>query len=142
MSAEFIHQFLPGRLPVTVLLLHGTGGDENDLVPVGRALAPGAAILSPRGRVLEMGAPRFFKRIAAGVFDETEVRQRAAELAEWIGWAVEKYGIDASRLYAMGYSNGANIAAAMMLLHPGVIAGGVLLRPMVVIRPEPLPDLQ
>ena len=137
MAVEFVHKFLPGRLPATVLVLHGTGGDENDLVPVGRALAPGAAILSPRGKVLENGAPRFFSRIAPGVFDPKEVTLRAGELAEWIN----NYPVDRSQLYALGYSNGANIAAALMLLHPGTIAGAVLLRPMVVIRPETLPDL-
>jgi predicted esterase len=141
MSGEFIHQFVPGKLPFTVLLLHGTGGDENDLLPVGRGLAPGAALLSPRGKVEEHGALRFFARSAPGVFDENEIRQRAAELAEWIGLAVKQYSLDAARLYALGYSNGANIAMAVMLLHPGVIAGGALLRPMKVIEPEPLPDL-
>jgi phospholipase/carboxylesterase len=135
MPAEFVHKFLPGRLPVTVLALHGTGGDENDLIPVARALAPGAAILSPRGKALENGAPRFFSRIAPGVFDAKEIAQRAGELAQWIS----KFK---APVYALGYSNGANIAAAIMLLHPGVIAGAVLLRPMVVIRPETLPDLK
>ena len=138
MPVEFVHKFLPGRLPITILLLHGTGGDENDLIPVGRALAPGAAILSPRGKVLEHGAPRFFSRIAPGVFDEKEVALRAAELAHWI----TEYPVDRTQLYALGYSNGANIAAAMMLLHPGTIAGGVLLRPMTVITPATLPDLK
>ncbi|HWE49707.1 MAG TPA: alpha/beta hydrolase [Bryobacteraceae bacterium] len=135
MPIEFVHKFLPGRLPVTLLVLHGTGGDENDLVPVGRALAPGASILSPRGKVMENGAPRFFARIAPGVFDPKEVALRAGELAEWVGQ------FDGP-IYALGYSNGANIAAAMMLLHPGAIAGAALLRPMVVIRPETLPDLK
>ena len=135
MPVEFVHKFLPGRLPATVLVLHGTGGDENDLIPVARALAPGAAILSPRGKVLEQGAPRFFSRIAPGVFDAKEVAQRAGELAEWIAQ------FKTTPIYALGYSNGANIAAAVMLLHPGTIAGAALLRPMVVIRPETLPDL-
>ncbi len=135
MPIEFIHKFLPGRLPVTILALHGTGGDENDLIPVARALAPGAAILSPRGNVIENGAPCFFARIAPGVLDISEVKQRADELAEWIGQFERP-------IYALGYSNGANIAAAAMLLHPGVISGAVLLRSMVVIRPEILPDLK
>src|SRR5947209_4577653 len=113
MSAEFVHQFVPGRLPATLLLLHGTGGDENDLIPIGKALAPGAALLSPRGKVLENGAPRFFSRAAPGVFDENEIRQRAAELVDWIGSASEQYGIDKARLYALGYSNGANIAVSV-----------------------------
>jgi phospholipase/carboxylesterase len=142
MSVDFIHQFVPGKSGATILLLHGTGGDENDLMPIGKGLAPGSAILSPRGRVSEHGAARFFARIAPGVFDEKEVRTRAAELAEWIESAIAKYSIDQTKIYALGYSNGANIAAAMMLLHPGVIAGGLLLRPMAVIRPQPLPDLK
>ena len=135
MPVEFVHKLLPGRLPVTVLLLHGTGGDESDLIPVARALAPGATILSPRGKVLEHGAPRFFSRLAPGVFDAREVAHRAGELADWVGQ------FDGP-IYALGYSNGANIAAAVMLLHPGVIAGAALLRPMVVIRPETPPDLK
>ena len=141
MLADFDHRFIPGRLPVTVLLLHGTGGDENDLIPVGRALAAGAALLSPRGRVLEHGAPRFFSRIAPGVFDEKEIRLRAAELAIWIGEACEHYKIDPAHLYALGYSNGANIATAVLLLHPGVLAGACLLRPMPIIKPDPSPLL-
>ncbi len=141
MSAEFIHQFVPGRLPVTVLLLHGTGGDENDLLPVGRALAPGAALLSPRGKVAEQGANRFFARKAPGVFDENEIRRRAEEMVEWIAVAVKQYSLDPAKVYALGYSNGANIAMAVMLLHPGVIAGAVLLRPMKIIEPAPLPEL-
>lgn len=141
MPTEFIHKYTPGRLPFTLLLLHGTGGDENDLLPVGRALAPGAAFLSPRGRVLENGMPRFFARTAPGVWDPKEVVVRAAELADWIASACAQYGIDSTTLYALGYSNGANIAAALMLLHPGVIAGAALLRPAVPLRPETLPLL-
>jgi phospholipase/carboxylesterase len=87
MLADFEHIFTPGKLPITILLLHGTGGDEKDLIPVGRGLAPGAALLSPRGKVMEHGVPRFFSRLAPGVFDEKEIRSRAAELAAWIGEA-------------------------------------------------------
>ncbi len=146
MSTEFVHQYVPGRAvpgkpSTTILVLHGTGGDEHDLLPVGRALVPGAGLLSPRGRVVEAGANRFFSRVSAGVFDQDEIRTRAAELAAWIGDAVRQYDLDPARLYALGYSNGANMAAATILLHPGSIAGGVLLRPMPVIRPEPLPEL-
>jgi predicted esterase len=141
MPVEFIHRFLPGKSPVTLLTLHGTGGDENDLLQVGQVLVPGAAILSPRGKAVENGAFRFFSQITPGVFDENEIRTRAGELAEWIASAVAQYGLDPSRLYALSYSNGANMAAATMLLHPGSIAGGVLLRPMNVIRPATLPDL-
>ena len=132
---------MPGRLPVTVLVLHGTGGDENDLLPVARALAPGGAMLSPRGKVLEYGAPRFFSRKGPGVFDAAEITERAAELTEWIAHAAEQYSFDRTRLYALGYSNGANMAGAVMLLHPGAIAGGLLFRAMPVIRPAALPKL-
>jgi phospholipase/carboxylesterase len=141
MLADYHHQFIPGKIPATILLLHGTGGDENDLIPVGRAVAPGAALLSPRGGVMEHGAPRFFSRIAPGVFDEAEVRSRAAQLAQWITDAAEHYKIDLARLYALGYSNGANIATAVMLLHPGKIAGAALLRPMPIFKPTELPQL-
>ncbi len=141
MPVEFIHKFEKGTLPMTVLALHGTGGDENDLLPIARAVAPGASILSPRGKANERGAYRFFARKAPGVFDENEVVNRAEELAEWLGWAVKEYGLDASKVYFLGYSNGANIANALMLLFPGVVAGGVMLRPMRVLRPDPLPDL-
>lgn len=132
----FIHQYVPAQgSPLTLLLLHGTGGDENDLIPIGRALAPRAALISPRGKVLEHGAPRFFKRLAPGVFDEEDIRLRAGELAQFVK------GFAAERVFALGYSNGANIAAALMLLHPEVLAGGILLRPMVPLTPQTLPDL-
>ena len=133
MITEFIHKFVPGKSPATILALHGTGGDENDLLPVVRALAPGAAVLSPRGRAVQNGAIRFF--------NEGEIRSRAADLAAWIEAAVQQYSLDAGRVYAIGYSNGASIAAALMLLHPGAIAGGYLLRPSVVVRPEVIPNL-
>jgi len=135
MAAEFIHKFVPGRLPVTVLLLHGSGGDENDLLPVARALAPGAAFLSPRGRVMDRGLLRFF------ALDKSDVKERAAELAEWIAESAAKYEIDRARLFALGYSNGANMAAALMLLHPGTIAGACLLRARTPVEPEVLPAL-
>lgn len=131
-----IHQYVPASgSDLTVLLLHGTGGDENDLIPIGRAVAPGAALLSPRGSVLESGALRFFRRLAPGVFDEKDIRVRAQELAEFVA------GFKAQRVMALGYSNGANIAAALMLLHPGVLKGAVLLRPMIPLIPHPLPNL-
>jgi len=131
-----IHQYVPASgSDLTVLLLHGTGGDENDLIPIGRAVAPGAALLSPRGSVLEGGALRFFRRLAPGVFDEKDIRVRAQELAEFVA------GFKAQRVMALGYSNGANIAAALMLLHPGVLKGALLLRPMIPLSPHPLPNL-
>ena len=137
----FIHQYIPGKAAYTVLLLHGTGGDENDLVGIGRSLAPGAGLLSPRGKVVENGAPRFFRRLSPGVFDLDDVRLRAGELAMFVKESAHQYAFDAGRVYALGYSNGANIAAAMMLLYPDVLAGGVLLRAMPTLEPVPLPDL-
>lgn len=140
-ASAFVHNFLPGKLASTVLVLHGQGGDEHDLLPVARALAPGAAFLSPRGKALEGSAARFFARVSRDVFDETEVRTRTAELAEWVGAAAAHYGLDATQVYALGFSNGASIAASAMLLHPGVLAGGLLLRPRTIVEPVKLPDL-
>ena len=138
----FIHRFVPGEdSSETLVVLHGTGGNENDLVGIGQAIAPGAAILSPRGNVLENGAPRFFRRIAEGVFDPKEVRTRAEELARFIRAAVVTYRLDASRVFALGYSNGANIASTVMLIEPGIIQGSILLRPMVVYEPPETKDL-
>ena len=135
MPTEFIHKFIPGKSPTAVLLLHGSGGDENDLLPVVRALAPGATLLSPRGRVVDQGLTRFFK------LDASDAKERAGELAEWIAEAAKQYQIDCAHLYALGYSNGANMAAALLLLHPGVIAGACLLRTRAVVQPEELPAL-
>ncbi len=137
----FIHRFEPGnRLEAPpLLLLHGTGGDENDLVQLGATVSPGSALLSPRGKVLEHGMPRFFRRLAEGVFDEDDVRRRANELADFVAAARKRYGIAAP--VALGYSNGANIAAAMMLLRPDVLAGAILLRAMVPLAQPPAADL-
>ena len=140
----FVHKFIPAEDPEsaeTLLVLHGTGGDENDLVGVGQAVAPGAAILSPRGKVLENGAPRFFRRLAEGVFDPKEVRSRGEELAQFIRAATFAYGLDASRIFALGYSNGANIASTVMLIDPGLLQGSILLRPMTVYEPDEAKDL-
>jgi phospholipase/carboxylesterase len=138
----FIHRFVPGEESAdTLLVLHGTGGTENDLIGIGQAIAPGAAILSPRGNVLENGAPRFFKRIAEGVFDPKEVRSRAEELAKFIRAATITYRLDPQRIFALGYSNGANVASTVMLIEPGVIQGSILLRPMVVYEPPEKSDL-
>jgi phospholipase/carboxylesterase len=140
----FVHRFFPGEganAGVTLLLLHGTGGDENDLVPLGQELAPGAAILSPRGKVSEFGAPRFFRRLAEGVFDQEDLLFRTHELADFVQNAADEYGFDPSKLAAAGYSNGANIAASLMLLHPGLLRAAVLLRAMVPFEPEEAPDL-
>jgi predicted esterase len=139
----FIHRFVPGEdaSVETLLVLHGTGGNENDLIGIGQAIAPGAAILSPRGNVLENGAPRFFKRIAEGVFDPKEVRSRGEELARFIRAAAVTYRLDPSRIFALGYSNGANIASTVMLIEPGAIQASILLRPMVVYQPPEKSDL-
>jgi phospholipase/carboxylesterase len=140
-DVAFIHRFEPGnRLEAPpLLLLHGTGGDENDLLPLGLAIAPGAALLSVRGQVLEHGMPRFFRRLAAGVFDEEDVHRRANELADFVVDARKRYGLAAP--IALGYSNGANIAAALLLLRPDVLAGAMLLRAMVPLREAPAADL-
>lgn len=139
----FVHRFRPGsRAGVpSLLLLHGTGGNENDLWPLGEALAPGAALLSPRGKVLENGVPRFFRRLAEGVFDLADLRFRARELADFVAAARKAYDLGETPPVAVGYSNGANIAAAMMLLFPGSLGGALLLRPMVPLVPDTLPAL-
>ncbi|KTS31606.1 hydrolase [Methylobacterium indicum] len=141
-ALSFQHRFEPAADPALppLLLLHGTGGDEDDLLPLGRALSPGAALLSPRGQVLEGGAPRFFRRLAEGVFDEADVVRRAGDLAGFVTAARAGYGLAAP--IAVGFSNGANIAAALMLLHPGVLSGAVLLRAMVPLSTPPAARLQ
>ena len=138
-ALDFTHRFVPAAVPgrAPLLLLHGTGGDENDLMPLGKALSPGAALLSPRGLVSEGGMPRFFRRLAEGVFDPVEVRHRAAELAGFVMDARGTYGLDAP--VAVGFSNGANIAAVLLALHPGTLGGAVLLRPMSVLDDPGLP---
>lgn len=140
-NLSFIHRFEPAtRLEAPpLLLLHGTGGDENDLLQLGHMIAPGSALLSPRGKVLEHGMPRFFRRHAEGVFDEDDVRTRANELADFVEEARKAYGI--GRPIAVGFSNGANIAAATMLLRPDVLAGAALLRAMVPLSQAPKADL-
>ena len=139
----FVHRFEagdPGLPPL--LLLHGTGGDENDLLEVGRYLSPGAALLSPRGKVLENGLARFFRRLAEGVFDLEDLRYRTGELADFAAAACRSYGLDAARLTAAGYSNGANIAAALLLLRSGTLREAVLFHAMVPLVPEKLPELK
>src|SRR5262245_5407795 len=137
---SFIHRFAPaaetGRRPL--LLLHGTGGNEDDLLPLGHLVAPGSALLSPRGKMLEGGMPRFFRRLAEGVFDETDVRRRANELADFIAEAQESYKLMAP--VAVGFSNGANIAAAVLQLRPDALAGAALLRAMVPLQNPPNVD--
>ena len=142
---DFIYRFIPapaGPGKRTLLLLHGTGGDENDLIPLGRDLDPTAALLSPRGQVLENGMPRFFRRLSEGVFDEEDLVRRAHELADFIAAAAVREAFDPKRVIAVGFSNGANMAAAILLLRPEVLAGAVLFRAMVPIVPPDLPDLK
>ena len=141
MPLSFPHRFVPATEPnrPPLLLLHGTGGDENDLLPLGQMIAPGSALLSPRGKVLENGMPRFFRRLAEGVFDEEDVKARANELADFVAEAREAYEIEAP--IAVGFSNGANIAAAMLLLRPEALAGAALLRAMVPLGSTPQADL-
>ena len=140
----FTHRFVPAHSTSarTLLLLHGTGADENDLLDLGRAFDSSAALLSPRGKVLENGAPRFFRRLAEGIFDEKDVVARAHELAGFVDSAATAYKIDLEKLVAVGYSNGANIAAAMLLLGVAQFSQGIFLRPMVPLKPPTLPDLK
>jgi predicted esterase len=137
-----VHQFIPSTDDdVTLLMLHGTGGDENDLIPLARALRPTAAVLSPRGNVLEHGMPRFFRRLAEGVFDLVDLEHRTDDLAAFIDGAVKHYGIDRERIVAVGFSNGANIAGSLLLRRPGAIRAAALLSPMVPFEPTTRPDL-
>jgi phospholipase/carboxylesterase/glyoxalase family protein len=137
---DFAYRFEPGTSP-SLLLLHGTGGNEHDLVGLGQAISPGATILSPRGRVLENGMPRFFRRLAEGVFDIEDLHARTAELAAWIEAVTAEHGIDQQPIVAIGFSNGANMAGSLLLSNPGLLAGAILLRPMVPFTPDAPPAL-
>ena len=126
----------------TLLLLHGTGGDEDDMVTLGHQLDSEASLLSPRGKVLERGvSPRFFRRLAEGVFDIEDLKFRTNELADFVEKASTVYGFDARRVTAVGYSNGANIAASILMLRPHTLSGAILYRSMVPFIPQTLPDL-
>jgi predicted esterase len=140
----FRHRFVEGESGdgVTLLLLHGTGGDESDLIPLGQALAPGAALLSPRGGVLENGMPRFFRRLAEGVFDQEDLRIQTKNLGQFIKNASRTYNLRADRIIAVGYSNGANIASSLLFTQPRLLAAAVLFRPMVPFVPSKMPDLK
>jgi predicted esterase len=122
-------------------MLHGTGGNEHDLLPLAATLLPGAGVLSPRGKVLEGTMPRFFRRLSEGVFDLDDLKVRTRELADFVRAAARRYAFDIADVAAVGYSNGANIAASLLLLSPGVVSKAVLLRAMVPIVPDPLPEL-
>jgi len=141
LQPDFIHEFVPGTSDRTLLLLHGTGGHEHDLIPLGRELDPNAALLSPRGKILENGMPRFFRRLAEGVFDLDDLKLRTNELADFVTAAAKHYNLAADQIVAVGYSNGANIAAAMLLLRPEILRAAILFRAMVPLVPEKLPDL-
>jgi phospholipase/carboxylesterase len=138
---DFVHEFVPGSSKRTLLLLHGTGGNEHDLIPLGREIDPAAAILSPRGKVLENGMPRFFRRLAEGIFDEEDLKRRTHELADFVAAAAQHYELAADKIVAVGYSNGANIAASLLLLRPETLRAAILFRAMVPLVPEKLPDL-
>ena len=139
----FIHNFVGPKegAGMVLFLLHGTGGTENDLIPLGREINKSAAILSPRGKVLENGAPRFFRRLAEGVFDLDDLKFRTGELSDFIEKASVFYKFDLQSVVAIGYSNGANMAASILLLRPKMISAAILFRPMVPLVPEILPDL-
>jgi len=143
---DFIHRFISAnskanKSSLTLLLLHGTGGTEDDLIPLGNELTPDASILSVRGKVLENGMPRFFRRLEEGVFDLEDLKMRTDELADFILKSSSIYDFDLKRLVAVGYSNGANIGASVLLRRPEALAGAILFRAMVPFIPDVLPDL-
>jgi phospholipase/carboxylesterase len=138
---DFIHEFVPGNSNRTLLLLHGTGGNERDLIPLGHELDPDASLLSPRGKILENGMPRFFRRLAEGVFDLEDLKTRTNELADFVAAAVRHYKLASDHIVGVGYSNGANIAASMLLLRPEIMYRAILFRAMVPLTPDKLPDL-
>ena len=141
LQPHFLHEFVPGPSNRTLLLLHGTGGNKGDLIPLGRELDPNAALLSPRGKVLENGMPRFFRRLAEGVFDLEDLKTRTNELADFVAAAARYYKLAADHIVGVGYSNGANIAASMLLLRPEIMHGAILFRAMVPLNPDTLPNL-
>jgi phospholipase/carboxylesterase len=122
-----------------LLLLHGTGGNEHDLPGLADMVAPGRTLLSPRGRVVENGMPRFFRRFAEGVLDEDDIRQRAEDLRSFILLKQEQHGL--GKFVALGFSNGANIAAALLALYPDLLAGAALLRAMAPFKAMPAAQL-
>lgn len=125
----------------TLLLLHGTGGNEEDLLPLAQMIDPDANVLSVRGNINENGMPRFFKRLAEGVFDEEDLVFRTKELNEFLDEAAEKYEFDRNNVLAVGYSNGANIAGSLLFHYEDALKGAILHHPMVPRRGVDLPDL-
>jgi phospholipase/carboxylesterase len=145
-TLNFEYVYEQGTSPLTILALHGTGGNEHDLVPMAKMVAPNANVLSPRGKILEDGAARFFRRIAEGIFDIEDLKFRTHELADFVIAASKEYGFDTSKVYALGYSNGANIASSLLFWRPEILAGGAILRGTVPLdidkgELEQLPDL-
>jgi predicted esterase len=140
---DFVHVYRPATngSTRTLLLLHGTGGNEQDLLPLAGMLDPSAGVLSPRGKVLEQGMPRFFRRLAEGVFDLEDLRRRAGELASFVTRSADHYRLRGDQLVAVGFSNGANIASALLLLHPEALGAAILFRGMVPIVPDQPPAL-
>ena len=138
---SFRHIYRPGSgpNPLSLLLLHGTGGDEQDLLPIAEAIAPGATVISPRGQVTEYGAPRFFRRFAEGVLDIEDWRERTQALADFVAAISIEHGI--AGLIAVGFSNGANIAQGLLFLRPEALAAAVLIRPMFITDEVPANDL-
>jgi phospholipase/carboxylesterase len=130
-----------GRKKLTLVLLHGTGGNEEDLLFLGKEIESHASILSPRGKVLENGMPRFFRRLSEGVFDIEDLKIKTHELADFIQKCSLHYKFDLSQTIAVGFSNGANIATSMLFLRPEVIQGAILFRAMVPFIPDSLPNL-
>lgn len=143
MDLGFTHLFHPGQdnQPV-LLLLHGTGGNEHDLLSLARDVAPGAGLLSVRGKVLENGMPRFFRRLAEGVFDLADLAVRTSELNDFIVAARRHYDLGEKQIFALGYSNGANIASSLLLTYPDSLSGAILLRGMMPFDPGVVPDLR
>lgn len=139
-----IHIFKEGadKTKPVLLLLHGTGGTEQDLLPLANIIDPSASVLSVRGNVLENGMPRFFRRIADGVFDEEDLIARTKELHEFLDEAAEKYKFDRDNIIAIGYSNGANIIGSLLFHYEGTLKGAILHHPMVPRRGIELPNLE
>lgn len=138
---EFQFRFVrsPAGLKRALLLLHGTGGNEESLLELGAALDSEAALLSPRGRSTEEGVPRFFRRLREGVLDEQDIRVRADELADWVLAAREKF--DLERVTALGFSNGANMATSLLMLRPETVEDVIAIRGQTPLVPSPLPQL-